>query len=68
MTTILDRSRTSFSQAQISEIDLEAIAKVIDKHTLAACRAVSLNIYILSQIAADAPAKDSVLCFRGLIG
>ena len=65
MTMVLNRSGNTISQAQISEVDLEAIAKVVDGHALAACRAISYIIHILSQIAADTPAKDFVAMFQG---
>ena len=65
MTMVLTRSGDTFSQAQISETDLEAIAKVVDGHALAACRAVSYIIQILSQIAADTPAKEFITMFQG---
>ena len=65
MTMILKRSGTTFSDAQISETDLEAIANVVDGHALAACRAVSYIIHILSQITIDAPAKEFVAMFQG---
>ncbi len=65
MNMVLSRSGTTSSLAQVSETDLEAIAKVVDGHALAACRAVSFILNVLSHIVADAPAKEFIAMFQG---
>ena len=65
MLTAFRRSGTDFSDAQISEPDLKAIANVVGGHALAACRAVSYIIHVLSQIIVGAPAKGFVAMFQG---
>ena len=65
MTMLLSPSGSTFYQEQISEVDLEAIANVVDGHALAACRAVSFIINVVSQITADVPAKVFIAMFQG---
>lgn len=39
----------SSSDLEISEVELEAVARVVNGHVLAACRAISYIIHVLSQ-------------------
>ena len=54
MESVLRRS-TNF-QIDITEGELEAIAKIVDGHALAACRAISYIIHVLAQDANSRPA------------
>ena len=54
MASILRRS-TSL-HIDITESELEAIAKIVDGHALAACRAISYIIHVLAQTAKSRPA------------
>ena len=54
MASILRRS-TNLS-IDITERELEAIAKIVDGHALAACRAISYIIHVLAQTAKSRPA------------
>ena len=65
MITTMRRFGGIFSNATISEEELEAIARVVNGHALGACRAISYILHVLAQTADKSPAQDFLAMFSG---
>ena len=63
MASVLRRSTNL--HIDITERELEAIAKIVDGHALAACRAISYIIHVLAQTAKSRPADAFLNIFNG---
>ncbi|KAI9870960.1 MAG: hypothetical protein M1830_003586 [Pleopsidium flavum] len=65
MESILHQSGSTFSQATLSEEELESVAKVVDGNALAGCRAISYIVQVLAQTAETRPAQIFLDVFNG---